>query len=135
MKIENSFNPIDIAISGLKAQEKSIEAIASNVANARTIDSGDGQPYRRIETALKASNNGLGGVEVDGLIKDMSDFQKILASPGDPRADENGYISLPNVNLPEEMVAMSSASRAYKANAAVLKRYQTMVQTSLELLR
>ena len=46
MKIDNQFDPIDIAISGIKAQAKSIKVISTNVANAQTADNGDGQPYR-----------------------------------------------------------------------------------------
>ena len=49
MKIENGFGPIDIAVSGLRAQNKQMEVISSNIANARTTDAGKGEPYRRLE--------------------------------------------------------------------------------------
>jgi len=65
----------------------------------------------------------------------MSDFQNVLASPGDQRADADGYISMPNVSLPVELINLNIASRAYQANAAILKRYQKMVESSLELLK
>ncbi len=64
----------------------------------------------------------------------MSDFPKKL-DPGHPEADEHGYVTMPNVNLPIEMMNLTIAMRAYQANAAILKRYQTMVETTLELLR
>jgi flagellar basal-body rod protein FlgC len=64
----------------------------------------------------------------------MSDFQKIL-DPGNPGADEQGYVTMPNVNMPTEMINLNIATRVYQANAAVLKRYQQMVETTLELLR
>jgi flagellar basal-body rod protein FlgC len=50
-------------------------------------------------------------------------------------ADEDGYVSMPNVNLPVEMMNLTIASRMYQANTAVLKRYQQMVETTLELLK
>ena len=53
----------------------------------------------------------------------------------DMDADENGYVTMPNVNIPQEMMNLTIASRAYQANTAVLKRYQAMVETTLELLK
>lgn len=136
MNVEGSmFGSLDIAISGLKAYGKQMEVISSNVANARTTDAGDGQPYRRIEAVFKTQKDGAGGVEISDLMEDSSDFQKILGTPGDPRADADGYITMPNVNMANEVINLNLASRAYQANAAILKRYQKMVSTSLELLQ
>ncbi|MBW8036083.1 MAG: flagellar basal body rod protein FlgC [Planctomycetes bacterium] len=134
MKVDNSFGPVDIAISGLRAQQKNMKLLSSNVANARTTDAGDGEPYRRVEAIFKADSKNIGGVTIDDISPDMSDFQKIL-NPGHPNADENGYVSMPNVQLPVEMMNLNIAARAYQANAAILKRYQQMVNTTLELLK
>jgi flagellar basal-body rod protein FlgC len=133
MEVDNIFSPIDIAISGLQAQGKQMEVISSNVANARTTDAGNGEPYRRLEAALK-SDEDMGGVRVDKILADMSDFLRVF-DPGNPHADEEGYIAMPNVNLPVEMMNLNIATRVYQANAAVLKRYQEMVENTLELLR
>jgi len=133
MEINNTFSPIDIAISGMRAQSKNIEVIHSNVANARTTNAGNGQPYRRLEAIFKTDDE-IGGVTLDKIIKDMSAFQKIL-DPGNPYADEDGYILMPNVKLPRELINLTIATRTYQANAASLKRYQQMVETTLELLR
>ncbi len=133
MKVDNFFSPIDIAISGLQAQGKHMQVISSNVANARTSDAGKGEPYRRLEAAFK-SDGDLGGVELGEILPDMGDFLRIY-DPSSPRADEQGYVSMPNINLPLEMMNLSIATRMYQANVAVLKRYQRMVETTLELLR
>ncbi len=135
MSINNINSPIDIAISGLQAQSKSMKAISSNVANARTTDAGKGAPYRRIAAVLKATeNDGISGVTVDDVADDMSDFNMIL-SPGHPQADARNYLAYPNVDIPVELMDLNLASRAYQANAAVLKRWQAMANTSLELLK
>ena len=136
MKIENGFGPIDIAVSGLRAQNKSMEVISSNIANARTTDAGKGEPYRRLEAIFKTEteDDDIGGVKVGKIAKDMSDFAKVL-DPGNPDADENGYVQMPNVSIPVEMMNLTMATRTYQANAAVLRRYQQMVDTTLELLR
>ena len=130
----NMFGAVDIAVSGLKAYGKQLEVIGSNVANARTTDAGKGEPYRRLEAIFKADEEGPGGVELSDIVKDTSDFQKVL-DPGHPQADAEGYVLMPNVNLPMELINLNVASRAYQANAAILKRYQRMVESSLELLR
>ncbi|MFC1677649.1 flagellar basal body rod protein FlgC [Planctomycetota bacterium] len=135
MDVNSTFGPIDIAMSGLRAQRQNINLISSNVANARTTDSGNGQPYRRLEAVFETDgSDGIGGVKVQDITEDMSDFEMIL-KPGDPNADDQGYISMPNVSLPIEMMNLSIATRTYQANAAILKRYQAMVETTLELLR
>ena len=59
MKIEHAAGPIDIAISGLRAQNKQMEVISSNIANARTTNAGDGSPYRRLETIMKTKKSGI----------------------------------------------------------------------------
>lgn len=132
MKIDSSFGPIDMAVSGLRAQSKNMEIISSNVTNIRTTDAGKGQPYRRLEAVFKSDKDG--GVDVEKIAEDMSAFPRIL-DLGNPDADEQGYVTMPNVDLPVEMMNLNLAARAYEANAAVLRRYQKMVETTLELLR
>ena len=134
MKVD-TFGAVDIAVSGMRAHSKSMEVISSNVANARTTDAGKGQPYRRLEASFKTqSNDPVTGVAIQKIVTDMTDFQKIL-DPGHPQADQSGYVSMPNVHLPIEMMNLTVAARAYQANIAVLKRYQSMVESTLELLR
>jgi len=133
MEVNNSFGPIDIAISGMRAQGRQMKEVSSNIANARTSDAGNGKPYRRHEAKFKTDGD-LGGVEIDQIVTDMSDFLKVL-DPGNPMADENGYVAMPNISLPVEMINMNIASKMYQANVAILKRYQQMLETTLELLR
>ena len=133
MNVDNFFSPLDISISGLKAQGKQMEVISSNVANARTSDAGKGEPYRRLEASFK-SDGDLGGVELDKILPDMGDFLRVY-DPGNPQADGDGYVAMPNINLPREMINLNIATRVYQANVAVLKRYQRMVESTLELLR
>ena len=133
MKVDNGFGPIDIAISGLKAQGKQMNVISSNIANARTSDAGNGEPYRRLQAEFETDGE-LGGVKLDKIVTDMSDFLRVL-DPGNPMADESGYVAVPNVSLPVEMINMNIATRMYQANVAVLRRYQQIIETTLELLR
>ena len=134
MDVQNVSSPIDIAISGMRAQDKHMEVISSNIANARTVDAGKGQPYRRLDTVFRADNEGVSTVSVDEVLPDGTPFDQVF-DPGNPKAGPSGYVAMPNVQIPVEMMNMTLASRAYQANAAILKRYQKMVETTLELLR
>jgi flagellar basal-body rod protein FlgC len=134
MTVHNTFDPVDIAISGMQAHGKHMEVISSNIANARTADAGGGQPYRRLEAIFRSQQEGISSVVVEDIIEDTSALQRIY-DPGNPQADATGHITMPNVQLPREMMNLTVASRVYQANAAILKRYQKMVETTLELLR
>jgi len=76
----------------------------------------------------------IAGVEVDGVKDDPSAF-KLVYEPGHPNASSSGYVQMPNVDVPVEMMHLVAASRAYQANAAVLKRFQDNIEVTLELLR
>ena len=130
----NNPGPIDIAVSGLRAQDRNMKVISSNVANARSTDDGTGKPYRRLQAIFETEDDGIAGVSLAEIAADMSELPRIL-KPGHPHADTQGYVTMPNVDLPIEMISLNVAARAYQANAAVLKRYQRMVETTLELLR
>jgi len=134
MTMHNTLGPVDIAVSGMRAQGRHMEVISSNIANARTADTGQGQPYRRLETIFRAPTEGISDVEVEQVVPDQSAMERVY-DPGHPKADASGYITMPNVHLPVEMMNLTIASRSYQANAAILKRYQRMVETTLELLR
>ena len=134
MEVDNTFGPLDIAISGLRAQSRNLEIVSSNLANARTTDAGDGQAYRRLEPVFEAVSEGISGVDIERILTDMSELPRVL-DPGHPQADKDGYVTLPNVDIPVEMINLTIASRTYQANAAVLRRYQQMVETALELLK
>ncbi len=134
----NLFGVLDISASGLKAFGKQVEIVGSNLANSRTTDAGNGQPYRRMEAMFEAidldPDEGTAGVDIADIVEDQSEFQKVL-NPGHPKADADGYVLMPNINYAQEIIGLNLASRAYQVNAAMMKRYQTMVNSSLDLLK
>ncbi len=128
--------PIDIAVSGLRAEARRMNVISANIANANTTRSEGGRPFRRQEVVLQTSGaDGLAGVQVAEVADDLSTEFRKLYQPGHPDADTEGFVEMPNVQIPVEMMNMMGASRAYQANAAVLKRYMELGNTALELLR
>lgn len=128
-------NPIDIAVSGLRAQSLRMNVISGNIANSATTRSEDGQPYRRQDVVLTTNPDGLGGVDTMDVVDDANAVGKKSFDPGNPNADSTGWVQNSGVELPMEMMNLVTASRAYQANAAVLKRYQELSDVTLELLR
>lgn len=135
MSVARIPGPLDIAVSGLRAQSMRLRVIADNIANAGTSRTQAGGPYRRQQVVLSTDGKALGGVRVRGVVPDLVRPFKGSYMPGHPDADEHGMVQMPNVDLPVEMMDMVVASRAYQANAAMLKRYQNLVNAALELLR
>lgn len=134
MGVESVVSPVDIAVSGLRAQSLRINVIANNIANAssRTVS---GRPYRRQQVLLETGPEDLTGVTVVEVASDFTSAFKTVFDPGHPDANDEGYLVMPNVDLPVEMMHMVLASRAYEANVAVLKRYQELTDLTMELLR
>ena len=134
MNINSVSSPIDIAISGMRAEWQRMSVVSNNIANTKTTRTASGQPYRRQDVVLSTSDDSLAGITSLEIVNDSSAFKR-LYDPTHPDASEDGYVLWPNVNLPVEMMNMVSASRAYQANVAVLKRYQNTVDITLELLK
>ena len=135
MNIGRTSSTVDIAISGLRARATQMDVLANNIANANTARTDSGLPYRRQAVVFSTLMDGLQGIGSVQVTPDMSREFKRVYEPGHPAADGEGYVLMPNVDIPLEMMHMVTASRAYQANAAVLKRYQESVNVALELLR
>jgi len=136
------FRGINISASGLRAGRARIDTIAQNIAN---VDSRaeDGTPYRRKQVVLAPAPTSLrptrgpsraGGVMIMGLQEDTSEPQMVYR-PDDPSANAQGYVALPNVSLPVEMVDMVAATRAYEANTAALRAGRDLAKRTLDILR
>lgn len=127
---------LDTTSSALVAQRIRMDVIAGNIANAYTTQQDDGtvQPYRR-RVVLFAQGDGEGGagVHVAAVREDQSPF-KLRHDPEHPHAQADGYVQLPNVNIPMEYIDAMEASRAYEANIAMMGVTKQMVQQALRLL-
>lgn len=136
-------NVFDISASALSAERMRLTVIAQNIANAQVAKTPDGGPYRRqrvlFETVLKESKGrGSDGLPVGGvrahLEPDTTPFQRVK-QPGHPDADKDGWVTMPNVNVLDEMVDLLDASRTYEANLSALRTYRQMLQQTIEMAR
>lgn len=125
----------EIAGSAMTAQSQRMSTTASNLANADSVAGPDGQPYRARQVVFEmapANGQGIGGVRVAGVIEDSSPM-RMVHDPRNPLANAEGYVTMPNVNVVEEMVNMISASRSYQANVEVLNTAKTMMLKTLTI--
>ena len=135
---------ISASASALGAERTRIEAAVSNLANAESTQSQNGQPYRRRDVILSADpinsfDAAMGrstatGVKVARVVEDQSEFRRRY-EPGHPDADADGFVSLPNVDASTEMVDMIGAARAYQANLAAIGIIRDLISRALELGR
>lgn len=134
MPISNSSSSIfGIAGSAMTAQSQRMNVTASNLANADSVAGPDGQPYRARQVVFEVASSAgqdIGGVRVARVIEDPSPM-RMLHDPKNPLANAEGYVTLSNVNVVEEMVNMISASRSYQANVEVLNTAKTLMQKTL----
>ena len=143
------FDAIDVAGSGLAAERLRMDVTAGNLANAQTTQGANGQPYRRREVVLQeaqaggqsfgsmlasASASPVNGVQVAGIVEDPAAPRRVY-DPGHPDADQQGYVSLPNVTPVTEMVDMITASRGYEADVQAMNQAKQMFLKALEILR
>jgi len=126
-------NIFHVAGSAMAAQSQRMNVTASNMANADSVAGPDGQPYRAKQVVFQVDADGrddVGGVRVSSVIDDPSPM-RTMYDPKNPHANEQGYVTLPNVNVVEEMTNMISASRSYQANVEVLNTAKTLMVKTL----
>ena len=145
MSFDNVLAATNISSSGLAAERLRMEVIANNIANAHSTRLPGGGVFRRHDVIFSAAlkdkigsgvpgTEKLGGVQVHEVVEDQSALPKIY-EPGHPDAAEDGFVQMPNVFLPVEMVNLVTASRAYEANLMVLQSFRQMSDQSLSLIR
>jgi flagellar basal-body rod protein FlgC len=129
------FSILDVAGSALTAQSQRLNTTASNLANADSATSSTGEPYRAKQVVFTAQPLGpenAVGVRVSSVVHDQT-LPRRVHDPRHPLADEQGYVTMPNVNVIEEMVNMISASRSYQTNAELMNTAKTLLLKTLQI--
>lgn len=144
------FTALNISASGMTAQQLRSDIIAQNIANVNTTRTEDGTPYRRknvvfaeksnnyvnsFDNVLTAATKSIAGqgVKVTQVVEDDKTAMKMVYDPAHPDADENGYVTYPNVNVITEMTDLIDASRSYEANITSFNATKTMLSKGLEV--
>lgn len=140
------FNAMDVSASGMTAQRTRMDIISQNIANVNTTRDENGKVYKRQTVVFQENSNvtfdnilsnklesyQAHGVKISKIVEDPS--EGIMAyDPNHPDADENGYVTYPNVNTVTEMTNLIDATRSYEANATAFNAAKSMAAKGLEL--
>ncbi len=148
------WNQMRIGTSGLNAQRLRMDVISNNIANAETTRTAEGGAYKRRDVVFMAdeenaflpkfararrgepinSSSDKRGVRVSEITVDEEEGMRVY-DPSHPDADEEGYVTYPNINLVVEMTNMLSATRSYEANLAVVNFAKQMALRSIDIGR
>jgi flagellar basal-body rod protein FlgC len=122
---------MDASTSGMIAQRIRMAVIAENVANLTTFKVEEtGQPYQKKIVVMEPFR---GGVRVKAIERSEEPF---LSYPdANTPLSEGGYIHLPNVSIPDEMLNMSYTEVMYEANSTALKTAKAMYQSVIDTLK
>jgi flagellar basal-body rod protein FlgC len=127
-----------VAASGMRAQTDRMKTISENIANANsTSPIKGGDPYRRKIATIKSNfDHELEAnlVAAGKPIPDKSDFRSQY-DPGNPNADAQGYVKLPNVDSLVEIMDMREAQRGYEADLSVMESTKQMLVKTIDLLK
>ncbi|MCR4761911.1 MAG: flagellar basal body rod protein FlgC [Lachnospiraceae bacterium] len=145
MSIFDSFN---INASGMTAERFRMDIIAENIANANTTRTENGGRYvRKVVTFqekemntpfsrilnIKTDHYSGKGVRVSTVQNDTWTQANMVYDPSHPDADENGYVTYPNVNTITEMTNLIDASRGYEANATAFNASKQIATQGLNI--
>lgn len=121
-----------------------MDTIASNIANVNTTHGENGKPYVRkvavfqenlqkeLDSNTGQINDKFLGVKAVGIEDDKSPLRQVY-DPTNPDADKDGYVSMPNVNILNEMADMITATRSYEANVSAITAEKSMFSKALEI--
>ncbi|MRW92110.1 flagellar basal body rod protein FlgC [Duganella sp. FT80W] len=130
------FNIFNVSGSAMSAQSQRLNVVASNLANADSSTSASGEAYRARQVVFEATTPTDGGtatgVRVKQVVEDQSPM-KLMYDPKNPAADDSGYVTMPNVNVVDEMVNMLSASRSYQNNVETMNSAKTLLLKTLTI--
>lgn len=142
------FSSMNVAATGMTAQQLRMDVISENIANASTTRTQKGGAYRRKTVVFSEQdttsfdhilNGYLGyykpnGVKVTQVVEDLSDL-RLVYEPDNPDANEEGYVEYPNVDTVTEMTNLIDSSRAYEANVTAFNAAKSIASKGLELFK
>jgi flagellar basal-body rod protein FlgC len=128
------FNIFNVSGGAMSAQAQRLNTVASNLANADSATTPSGEAYRAKAVVFESvpTASGATGVRVREVVEDPSPLKQVY-DPKHPMADDKGYVSMPNVNVVDEMVNMLSASRSYQTNVETMNAAKTMLLKTLTI--
>lgn len=138
------FDSMQINTSGLNLERFKLDVVSTNIANTNTTRTEDGGPYLKkqvmFEESIKRNRQNLFGrpmTQSFGVrateVVENEDNIKMVFEPEHPDADEEGYVSYPNVDMADEMVDLITTMRSYDANVTAMNASKSMLSKALQI--
>ena len=143
------FGMMGISASALSAERQRAEVTSANLANSETTHTEDGGPYVRKEVVFRSVSSSpfqtvfdaaghfgepAGAVTISQVVDDTTP-PVMRYEPGNPDANQQGYVAYPAINPVSEMVDLMDAMRAYQLNASAVGAAKQMIQESIDILK
>ena len=135
---------MNVAGSGMKAQSIRLNTTASNLGNADSVASNEKEAYRARHPVFGVQERAFGdvfndqfskasaGVKVLGIVEGNAPLRTEYR-PHHPLANEEGYVTVSNVNMMEEMADMLSATQSYKMSVEMMRTGKELMLATLRL--
>jgi flagellar basal-body rod protein FlgC len=137
-------NAFAISATGMDVEKMRLDVTAVNLANAHSTRGADGKLFRPLHVSVsegprnfavgfeKLMNVRLYGAQAV-RVEETEAAPRQVYDPGNPAADDKGFVATPGVNQVTEMVNLSLAMRSYEANVVAMNAAKTMALKALEL--
>ena len=142
------FSVFDLSAAGMDVQQARLAVAASNLANARTTRSADGETYQPLQVVVTSQQSDVSSgvvTQADGVVAlpvpvistvtAAEASPQLVYEPGHPDADERGFVRLPGVDPITSMMDLVSISRSYEANLRAFDITRTLLQRTLDMWR
>ena len=131
------FKVFEVSGSAIAAQNARLNVVASNLANADSVSGPDGKAYKSRQVIFQtqltnANDQASAGVRVAKIVESDAEGRKVY-DPKHPLADDSGHVTMPNVNVIDEMVNMIAASRAYQNNVEVMNTTKNLLAKTIAM--
>jgi flagellar basal-body rod protein FlgC len=137
-------NAMAISATGMDVEKMRLDISAVNLANIHSTAGPNGKLFRPLHVTVSEAGANfavgferLAGVPLHGArvlsIEETDVAPHRAYDPGNPDADDKGFVSTPGINQVTEMVNIASALRAYEANVVAMNAAKHMAMKALEI--
>lgn len=120
--------PLGMSADGMAVQQRFLEVIARNLANAEVTRTAEGGAYRR-QVAVVGDE----GAGAQMSVKQDPRPGRMEYDPSHPDANAEGFVEYPNVDINHELVDLMLARRVHEANVSVFQAAKSMLRRALEI--
>ena len=133
---------MNLAGMAMDAQTVRLNLSVSNIANAETIASSPEEAYKAKRPVFKTVlqnevNDAIGHVNGGVYVAEVAEDTAPVPShydPSSPMADENGYVHNSNVDVMQEMVDITPASRSFVSAVEAANTAKRLMSRTIEML-